>query len=216
MTTLLVIVAILIALVGLVLASWLHLEGTVDDAIARFRIRWAALAAAVEFRGRTIEVRLFGLRLVRGPLGGDPDAEPRRRDTRRRRRRRAAASPLAGFPQAWRFYRRQLGYLLGRVHVARLRAHLRVATPDPALTGVAYGYGAAAIYPLRSLWPLADLSIEPDFSSEIPGGSADLAVRVRIATLALVAWRVFWHERSRRRGRIARASEEGRSDHGTE
>ena len=50
-----------------------------------------------------------------------------------------------------------------RIRVYRL--HVLIATPDPALTGVAYGISCAVIGMLPASWPV---SVDADWRSEVP------------------------------------------------
>jgi hypothetical protein len=210
-----VVLGVLVALVALVLVTWLRLEGRVGEGAVRVGVRWLALALAVDIGRRTIEVRLFGRVLSRRPMGGDDPPRPKRE------RARAARRVLPGvwlgrFDRAWRFYRGQLAYLARGTRLDRLDGSVRIATPDPALTGILYGAACAVVLPLAGRLPAASLDLEPDFLEEWPSGHGALELRVRLATLALIGWRVFRHERSERGATTTRAVEEGRRHHGTE
>ncbi len=203
MTALLVIawlLAALVAVVALLLASSLCLELRVDGLHAAARLGWAGVRLRVDSDTRTVEVRWLGRRVVQRALRraerttGEASS-PRRwrwKSSRRRRRRRA----LPG-PDAWRFYRGQLAYLMRRIRVERCNGAVHVASPDPAVTGMAYGMLTALVMPLAARCPRAALAVEPDFEATAPSGWLDLAVRLRLATLARIALRVGWHERSR-------------------
>jgi len=189
---------VLLVLVALLLASNLRLELRVDDLHARARLGLAGVAFRLDSDARTLEVRWLRWRLVQRPLGRsdrEPPEKPKpRRPKRFRRRRGRRAWPG---PDAWRFYRRRLADLLGRVRVERCAGELRIATPDPAVTGMAYGMACALVMPVAARWPRAALAVAPDFETTAPSGWLDLAVRLRLATVVWIALRVAWHERSR-------------------
>ena len=216
MSALVVTLVVLVALVVLVLSSWVHVDGRVDVGLARVRVRWTALSVAADLRVRAIEVAVFGLRVARRPFtderrreDGDVD-----RDAARARRRHRRGMSWSQVRAGWRFYRRQLDFVLARVRVGHLVAHVRIASEDPAVTGIAYGVGCAIAAPLLRRWPTVRISLEPDFVAELPSGRGSVAARVRISTLALVGWRVFRYQRATDRGPSAAAPEKGQ-DHGS-
>ena len=224
LTLLWVLMAIAIALlvlIALALVSWLrfdgHLDGNLDDPAGWLRVRWTLLAVALDVRERRLEVRLVRWRVVRRRLGeprlGSP--KPTEPDTapapRRPRQRRAGGGGIGDL----RFYLRQLRFAIARIRLDQLDLDLRVATPDPAVTGVLYGATCGAVYPLLAIWPSARLAVSPDFVGNVPAGRLALAVRVRLATLALVAWRVFWFERSKAGKAPKPSTGKGRRSDGT-
>ncbi len=213
----------ILLLAALLLVAWLRVDGRaqgdldaerIGEASAYLRVRLAPLTVVVDTAQGVLLVRLLGFRVARRPLaelGGDRAG---REDAGEKAKRRAA-KPSRGFrladgSAAWRFYRRQLQYLLVRTYLDQLDADLRVATPDPALTGMLYGVSCAAIYPLRARWPRAELAVGPDFIGTAPALRLAFAVRIRIATLVLVAIRSYRFHRSR--ARVPKAAD-GRRRH---
>jgi hypothetical protein len=204
------------SLTALALATWLRIDGRLDgrlDAPAgHARVRWTLLTVGFDVAARTFELRLGPWRLLRRGL--EP-SQRRAADVPARRRQGASRwrPRLGGVASSWRFYRRQLHFLLARLRFDMLRADVRVATPDPALTGVLYGAACSLVHPLAARWPRAELAVAPDFVDTVAAGHLALAVRVRIATLAIIGWRVFWYERTRA-GTIPKpaAAQGGRSD----
>jgi hypothetical protein len=197
MTTLAIVIVVLLLLVTGLLASSIHLELRLDPDTARGAARWALVSVAADARARVLEVRLVGWRVMRrswSELGGDEREEAKPRPKRRRRRR---SQPWRDALDGWPFYRRQLGIGLSRIHVDRCRGALRLATPDPALTGILYGAVYALSAPFARERP-ARFSVDPDFVGTFPGGWLDVALRVRLGALAGLAWRITWYERSRR------------------
>jgi hypothetical protein len=207
---------VLVALAALVLISWLRIDARIDGATGQLRVRWTLVSVSLDARSRSFEVRLLGWRVVRRSIAEMIATGQRKRDRPRRARpkrtRRVRRPDLAG---SLRFYRRQAGYLVRRVHVERFDGRLRIASPDPAMTGIVYGAACGVVMPLSARWPKASLALEPDFVGELPGGWLIVALRVRLATLARIGWNVFTFERSRTVV-DRRATEKGRNHHGTE
>jgi hypothetical protein len=201
-----VVASILVVLAAAFLSSSLRLEVRLDPATARAAARWTLFSVVVDARSRMLEVRLLVWRIVRrswSDLRDDDGAQGAPRRERRGSPDRSRSWRDAA--ESWPFYRRQIAIGLARIHVDRCRGSLRIATPDPALTGILYGAACAVGGPLAGRANLAGWRIEPDFVGTFPGGWMDVAVRVRLAALAGLAWRITWFERSRRR-----AAEKGR------
>jgi hypothetical protein len=210
------VVVVLVALVASVLITWLRLDARIDGATGLLRVRWTLISVSLDARARSFEVRLLGWRIVRRSMGEMIGAMAKRRDRppkpKPKRPRRVRRPDLAG---SWDFYRHQAGYLLRRVHVDRFDGRLRIASPDPAVTGIVYGAACGVVMPLSARWPQASMALEPDFVGELPGGWLVVALRVRLATLARIAWNVARFERSRTVV-VRPAAGEGRRHHGTE
>jgi hypothetical protein len=210
------IVVILVSLVALVLITWLRLDARLDGATGLLRVRWTLISVSLDARASSFEVRLLGWRILRRSIGEMIATGMKKKDRPRKpepqRPRRVRRADLAS---SLRFYRRQAGYLLRRVHVDRCDGRLRIASPDPAMTGIVYGAACGVVMPLSACWPKASLALEPDFVGELPGGWLVVAVRVRLATLARVGWNVFTFERSQT-VIDRRATGKGRNHHGTE
>ncbi|TVR93536.1 MAG: DUF2953 domain-containing protein [Trueperaceae bacterium] len=208
----------LLVLLALVLVSTFrvdgHLDGNLDDPSGRLRLRWTLLAVVLDVRERTLELRLVRWRLIRrtfAEMRTDPDTTPTPREPRGPHPRRAGGAGIGGL----HFYLRQLRYVIARIRLDRFDLDLRVATPDPAVTGALYGATCGVVYPLLACWPHARLAVRPDFVGSVPAGSVALALRVRLATLALVAWRVFWYQRSKAGKALTPSTGNGRRSHGT-
>lgn len=209
------VVLALVALVALVSVTWLRLDARIDGATGLLRLRWTLVSVNLDAYARSLEVRLLGRRVLRRSVGEMIAAgkEKKERPRKPKRKRRVRRPDVAG---SFRFYRRQVGFLVRRVHVDRCDGRVRIASPDPAVTGIVYGAACGVVMPLSARWPKAALVVEPDFVGELPGGWLVVALRVRLSTLARIAWNVLWFERSRTVEVDRSATEEGRSIHGTE
>jgi len=213
------VLAALVTFVALLLASSLYVELRVDGLRAAARLAWAGVGVRVDSVSRIVEVRWLGCRVAQRALrrsehatGDEPSPRRRKRNSSRRRGRRRG---LPG-PDAWRFYRGQLAYLVRRIRVEHCAGAVTVASPDPAVTGMAYGMVTALVMPVAARCPRAALAVVPDFEATAPSGSLELAVRLRLATLARIAVHGGWHERSRAdRIRRARTGKEREDDGST-
>lgn len=137
------------------------------------------IRSAWDGKVRTTELRYLGLRFqIKGV---------RRRKKRRKKRRRARALirpevllgvwdefTLADFQALPRFVQDLLVHLNLRVR----RLHVRVATPDPALTGILGGWVLAVAQLLPENWPVR---VESSFTEKSPQTYYEVEVRTRPA-----------------------------------
>lgn len=205
---LLVVLGALLMVLLLALASPLRLRGDVDERGGAGALEWLGIGVDVDVRRRVVEVRLFGRRLFRRPMSSEGtkrnevEADEARPAEPPREKRRPGRLPLRSWRALAPMGVREARTLLRRVHVDRLRLDGVVASDDPALTGVVYGYGCALVSMLRGRWPDADLRWDADFVAARPRGRAELALRVRPIGLVGSAWRMgraFLRERRRNR-----------------
>jgi hypothetical protein len=199
-----VVIALALAIVVGALVSAIRLEGRADARGAAGRGRWGVIGFAIDTVERVVVIRLLGIRIVRASLGGSEqgdDEKPPRRAPRPRREHRVRLS-LAAYRRLARTALRELRRMARHLHVDRLRLDAVVASPDPSLTGEAFGMGSALVGVIRSIWPSADVRLGVDFTSTTPRGAAELAVWFRpvrfVPGAARVGWAV-WRERRRSR-----------------
>lgn len=206
-------------LVASLLVSMLRCGARVREAAVWFDVGLGVVEASFAWPDRVLSVRVLRLRVVRRRLS----ASVRRTDgtdavaVRSARGRGGRSTPAArSLPdlRTLRAFGAVAADAVRRVGVDACEGHVRIATPDPALTGIAYGLAEG----MRTTLPERHrdrLTFEPDFVSDLPGGRATVALRVRVAVLALAAWRVFRIERGRSRRRRRVAAAPGRSGHAT-
>ena len=202
-------VASLVVLLGLA-SLWpvrVRIEGTARGGSGT--VSWLGWTYRQDRHTRTWELRLARWRLVRRPLGDDradrpSDSDAEKRDTSKDRRSRLSAAAIL---RLGRSAGREARRIVRRIHVERLSAGLVIATPDPALTGELYGYGAAIAATTRGAWPAARIDLEADFLATTPRGGFDAAIRTRPMWWAASAIRVGWMVlRERWRSRRTRRS----------
>lgn len=207
---LVIVLGALVLVLLLALASPLRLRGEVDERGGAGAVEWLGLGVDVDVRRREVDVRLFGRRLLRRPMGTGAakeeteEAKPdeAREAKPRREKRRSRRLPLRSWRALARAGLRETRTLLRRIHVDRLRLDGVIASDDPAFTGAAYGYGCALVSMMRGFWPHADLRWDADFVATRPRGRAELAVHLRPIGLLGSAWRMgFAFLRERRRNR---------------
>ena len=206
-------------LTALLLVSWLRFEGLWDASAARLRVRWTLIRLEVDGRARNFNVAISGRRLWTRAIFGarrptrreGVDSEDRTVTANAKKQKpghdTTSSGASFGVPSLL-FYRRLALDLISRVRVDRFEGHLRIATPDPALTGIAYGAACSVFYPLAARSRRVELDLQPDFVDALPSGRIDFELRVQLASLAFLGWRVLRYERSRRPRRASRRRKE--------
>lgn len=190
--TLVWIAGILLLVVVIPLGSALRVRLTASEEGVGFELRWLLVTVAVDTRARELRLALLSTTiLTRNTASGDkrPNKGAKADASSKRGRNRGRVSParvLAERHAALELVR----YLWRHLRWQRFRVRLRVATPDPALTGEVYGYLSALIGAAEAYLPAGSLEVTPDFESRAPGAEADIAVSLRVLVLVVLAWRV--------------------------
>ena len=208
--------------VAALLVAMLRVRARVDGIAVKANVGLGIVETSFAFPERILQIHVWRVRILRRRLDGAgerparaSEAEPEKTDAPRRSARRSPGLlATVRTVRSVRAYIRVVRDVLRRVEVDTCEGHLRIATPDPALTGMAYGFaeGARAVLPEPHR---SRLTVEADFVDDLPYGRASAAFSVRVAVLALAAWRVFWLERGRSRRATRVAMTPGRSDHAT-
>lgn len=82
--------------------------------------------------------------------------------------------------------------LLNKSKIQRFFLDARLATPDPALTGVLYGGISSISFPLQAFLPRSFINVYPDFQTESLGGKAEIDVRTRVRDILWIVLRAFF------------------------
>jgi hypothetical protein len=82
-------------------------------------------------------------------------------------------------------------YMLRKTKLKRFSLSLRVATPDPALTGILYGGLSSISYPLRPLLPPESVYFYPDFEADSFKANLDLSLKTRFFHALWIGFKTF-------------------------
>lgn len=82
--------------------------------------------------------------------------------------------------------------LLRAIRWDKLSLEVDVATPDPALTGILFGQLCAAKHSANSLFPSAQIEVQPDFVNQLPRGSGETVLSVRPVNVVVSASKTFF------------------------
>ena len=190
---------LLLLAVALFLLVPVELEGAWGDEARRFAVAGPGLRLGYDVADRTLEIRLWSMRVRRFTPGeGGRSRRRRPRAARKRAKRpRARISPL----RLWRDRRRigrALRAFVRRIRLRRLRARAVIASPDPAWTGWATGmaYAGWGAMPARVR---RGVEVHTDFETEVPRLEGEVALRFQPVIVALLALRMWWIVRRARR-----------------
>jgi hypothetical protein len=178
------ILLIFIALLLLLLASYLRLETSLSEGEQSFRLRWLGNKVVVNIMAREVTWRLFGWRILHKPFKAGAKPKEEKKEQRESVSLKSLLEERQRLRTLWRYFKDSL-----RVEHFELNVYL--ATPDPVWTGMLYGLASSFVYPLKAIYPRAQLHIKADFVRELPRGTfnAKLGVRVfRIVVLGLKAF----------------------------
>lgn len=81
--------------------------------------------------------------------------------------------------------------MLRKTKIERLSLSLRVATPDPAFTGILYGGLSSLSYSLLPSLPLREVNLYPDFQAEIPRANLEISLKTRFFYMLWVGVKTF-------------------------
>jgi hypothetical protein len=81
--------------------------------------------------------------------------------------------------------------MLRKTKVERFSLSLRVATPDPALTGIVYGGLSSLSYSLQPFLSLREVDIYPDFKTETPRANLEISFKTKLSHALLIGFRTF-------------------------
>jgi hypothetical protein len=82
--------------------------------------------------------------------------------------------------------------MLRKTKLKRFSLSLRVATPDPALTGMLYAGLLSISFPLRFLVPKQSFHFYPDFVSATPKANLEMSLRIRTLDAFWIVVRTFF------------------------
>ncbi len=193
---------LLLLLVALLLVP-VELAAVWREARREFAVAGPGVRLRADIVDRSLEVRLFGRRLLRRQLQGGGARRGRKKTPRRRASTRVSPRRL------WaerRVLLSALARFLRRVHIRRLSVDLTVASDDPAVTGAAIGMAHALLGALPAR-VRAGVRVAPDFLGTTPRLAGDVAVRLRPLQVALLGMRSWW---ALRRARVPRGRRENR------
>jgi hypothetical protein len=191
MITASLILLIILTLLAIAVFSLLHIEAYVDEQGGLFSVRWLLSQVKFDTRTQVLDIQVFSVKVFGKKLGaeGRPEKKPKEKKKRRKKQRRKTS--LRRLVEQSKAIVQSLAYLLAHLRLEHLELKATVASPDPALTGMLYGFASSLSSPVTALVPdNVSIAIKPDFEAEIPSGQLDGAIHIRVIYIVITAWRV--------------------------
>ena len=173
-----------VAFIAMLLVSYLRLETLLSEREQVFRLHWLGNKFVVDAKARVMSWWFFDWRILHKPF----KARESKPEEEKKPREKMSLKPLLEERQRlhilWRYFKRSL-------HIEHLELNARLATPDPLWTGMLYGAVSSVIYPLKAVWPKAQLRLQPDFAHELPSGTLNVVLGVRIFRMVVLGLKAF-------------------------
>ncbi len=177
------IVFILLALVALLLASYLRLETRLSEGEQVFRLRWLGNKVVIDAKARMMSWWFLGWRMLHKPLKAGAKAKEEKK-TREKMSLKPLLEERQRLRKLWRYFR-------DSIHVEHFELNARLATPDPLWTGMLYGMVSSVIYPLKAIYPKAHLYIKANFAHELPSGTLEVRLGIHVFRVAVLGLKAF-------------------------
>ncbi|HVP36692.1 MAG TPA: DUF2953 domain-containing protein [Terriglobales bacterium] len=81
--------------------------------------------------------------------------------------------------------------MLRKTRLERFALSLKIATPEPAFTGIVYGTLSSLSYSLRPFLPLKEVYIYPDFQAETPRANLEVSLKTRFFHVIWIGLKTF-------------------------
>jgi Protein of unknown function (DUF2953) len=172
---------------ALLLVSYLRLETLLSGKAQIFRLRWLGHRVVFDVKKRELSWWFFAWQILRRPL---KSRQPKAKEEKKEKKPREQMSlkrlleERQRIVELWRYFKRSL-------HIERLELNARLATPDPLWTGMLYGMVSSFIYPLEAAWPKARFRLQPDFAHELPSGTLNAVLGIRVFRIVVLGLKAF-------------------------
>jgi hypothetical protein len=182
----LVIIAIFILALTCLLVP-IRLQLTMNHRRRSVAVSWLMVTMKGNLKEKALELRFFNQAIVRKRLKKkDEVEEKRKKEVKPKGEKKKSRFNLQFLWEEKELLLRvikvvlnSLWKILQGIRWNRLHTELEVATPDPALTGVLYGQLCAVKYSTEQFFPKARILVKPDFTSQLPRGSAESEFSIR-------------------------------------
>jgi hypothetical protein len=177
---------VFVVLVLVMLFSPWRLRVVINHRTREVTLSWLLVQGGGDFKERTFIVRLFGQPVVRRRSGKKEEEKP---ESNGEVNKKEQDKPRVGLADLWnerdlamkliQVFLRLLWDLVKSIRWDKLRLHVELATPDPALTGLLFGQICAVKYSTECVFPRARIGVRPDFVNELPrvSGESDFSLR---------------------------------------
>ncbi len=191
--------AVLVVLNLVILFSPLRLRVVISDQARIVTLRWLLVQGGRDFKEKTFILGVFGQTIIRKRSEKREKPKPKPSDDTDKKKRKKSRMRLADL---WNekdlavklilVLLRFLRDFISSIRWDRLKLHVDLATPDPALTGLLYGQMCAVKYSAECVFPQARIGVRPDFVEELPRLSGESIFSLRPASMVLPLVKAFF------------------------
>lgn len=171
--------------------SHIFVRLTLNDKTRKFSLNWSGCAIYLDWSAQKLSFHLFNLKILSSSLR-----------KKRMQVKKAGKTGKVNYIILWqkkdtiiktlKIALRSFVDMLRKTKLNRFSLSLRVATPDPALTGMLYAGLLSISIPLRFLVPKQSFHFYPDFVSDTPKANLEMSLRIRTLDAFWIAVRTFF------------------------
>jgi len=170
--------------------SHIFVHLTLNDKTRKFSLNWLGCGIYLDWSSQKISFYLFNLKILSSSLR-----------KKQMRVKKAGKTGKVNYIILWqkkdvilktlKIALRSFVYMLKKTELERFWLNLRIATPDPALTGILYGGLSSLSYSLQPFLPLREVNLYPDFQAETPRANLEIFLKTRFFHVLWVGVKTF-------------------------
>jgi len=189
---LLLIIFLLIFIIILILFfSPIFFRLNLDHKKKKGSFHWLYGSLYLDWSAQKIGFDLFNHKIWRGSLG-KKEVPPKKRKKRKRPNYIVLWQEKDIMVKTAKIVFASMGDLLKKSKLKKFLLEVKIATPDPALTGVLYGGISSISFPLNSLLADGSIYIYPDFETESFKAKLEISFKTRLGDAFWVIARTFF------------------------
>jgi hypothetical protein len=165
-----------------------------DDKRKKGSLQWLFGSLYLDWTTKRIGFDLFNLRIWRGSL--------EKNELRKKKSDKSEKRKKPNFEVLWqekntlfkaaKIIITSIFDLFKKSKVEKFLLNVRIATPDPALTGVLYGDLSSISFPLSSFLPGSSIYFYPDFKTKSPNAKMEISLKARLFDIFWALVRAFF------------------------
>src|SRR3972149_9475114 len=170
--------------------SHIFVHLTLNDKTRKFSLNWLGCGIYLDWSSQKISFYLFNLKILSSSLR-----------KKKMQVKKAGKTGKVNYIILWqkkevlvktlKIAFKSFVNMLKKTKLERFSLSLRVATPDPALTGIVYGGLSSLSYSLQPFLPLGAVYLYPDFQAETPRTDLEISLKTRFFYMLWVGVKTF-------------------------
>jgi hypothetical protein len=186
-----IVLLFIVLIISVVLFSSIFFHLTLDGKRKRGSLQWLIGSLYFDWSVKKTGFDLFNQRIWRGSL--EKKKKPKRKKKEKKKLNYIALwQEKEVMAKTARIAFSSMGKLLRKSKFEKFLLNAKIATPDPALTGVLYGGISSISFPLQSFLRSVSINVYPDFETDVPEAKGEISVKTRLFDLFWVAVRAFF------------------------